>query len=220
MSRHTFTMDAALYQYYLANSLREDPILAELREKTGTLSCAKMQIAPEQGQFMAFLVSLMCAKKTLDIGVFTGYSALAVAMALPEDGRVVACDINVEWTRMAQKYWKLAAQEHKIELRLAPAVDTLKQLLKEGEGESFDFAFIDADKQNYDTYYELSLALLRKGGVIAIDNVLWGGKVADLSEKDENTLAIRNFNYKIVADPRISLTMVPIADGLSLVKKL
>jgi predicted O-methyltransferase YrrM len=220
MSRTTLSMTPLLYDYLLGHSLREDPLLAQLRHETAKMSTGKMQIAPEQGQFMAFLVQLLGAKKTLDIGVFTGYSALVVAKALPPKSKVIACDINIEWTKIARKYWQLAGQDQKIELRLAPAVDTLNQLLKNGEGETYDFIFIDADKQNYENYYELALQLVRKGGVIAIDNVLWGGRVSDLSENDENTLAIRNLNNKIVTDSRVNLTMIPIADGLSLVRKL
>lgn len=220
MTRSTLTMSQDLYQYYLDNTLREDPVLTELRQETSKLSSSNMQIAPEQGQFMAFLVQLLGAKKTLDIGVYTGYSSLVVAMALPRDGIVIGCDINGEWTKIAKKYWNLAGQEHKIELKLAPAVDTLNTLLEEGQTNSFDFAFIDANKKDYDNYYELCLRLIRQGGVIAIDNVLWDGKVADLTDTDDNTVAIRDLNAKIVKDSRVSLTMIPIADGLTLVRKV
>jgi predicted O-methyltransferase YrrM len=219
MSRNTFTMSAELYQYYLKNSLREAPVLAALRAETAKLSSAKMQIAPEQGQFMAFLVQLLSAKKTIDIGVYTGYSSLVVAMALPNEAQVVACDINVEWTNMAKKYWKLAGQDHKITFKLGPALNTLDNLINNNEQETFDFIFIDADKKSYQDYYERSLTLLRPGGIIAIDNVLWDGRVADLSDQDESTVAIRAFNQELVQDLRIDLTMIPIADGLSLVRK-
>jgi predicted O-methyltransferase YrrM len=219
MATRTLSMTDQLYEYYLSISLREPEVLTELRKETQKLSNHQMQIAPEQGQFMAFLIELISAGKTLDIGVYTGYSALVVAMALPEHGRVIACDINVEWTKIAQKYWIRSGQHHKIELRIAPAEETLQKLLDEGEQESFDFIFIDADKKNYDIYYELSLKLLRPGGVIAIDNVLWHGQVADPSQNDLNTEAIRALNQKIVRDNRVSLSMLPIADGLTLVRK-
>jgi predicted O-methyltransferase YrrM len=219
MATRTLSMTDQLYEYYLSISLREPEVLTELRKETQKLSSHQMQIAPEQGQFMAFLIELISARKTLDIGVYTGYSALVVAMALPENGRVIACDTNVEWTKIAQKYWMRSGQHNKIELRIAPADETLQKLLEEGEQGSFDFIFIDADKKNYDIYYELSLKLLRPGGIIAIDNVLWEGQVADPSQNDPNTEAIRALNQKIVHDNRVSLSMLPIADGLTLVRK-
>ncbi len=220
MTRQTLAMTEELYDYYLQHSLREPSLLTQLRQETSKLSTSRMQIAPEEGQFMAFIVQLLGAKKTLDIGVYTGYSSLIVALALPDNGQVIACDINTEWTKIAQKYWKLASQEHKINLRLAPALNTLTDLLKNGEENTFDFAFIDADKKSYQDYYELSLALLRQGGVIAIDNVLWGGRLADLSQSDEDTVALRNFNHSLLNDSRVSMTMIPIADGLTLARKL
>lgn len=220
MSRATLAMTDSLYQYYLANSLREHPILTELRQETSKMSAGKMQIAPEQGQFMAFLVQLFDARKTLDIGVFTGYSSLAVALSLPQDAKVIACDVNEEWTRVAQQYWQRAGQQNKIELRLGDARQTLQSLIQQGEAETFDFAFIDADKQNYDEYYELSLRLLRKNGVIAIDNVFQDGRVADESMRDDNTVAIRALNAKLHNDARVALSMLPMADGLTLVRKL
>lgn len=219
MTKTTLTMTESIYQYYLANSLREDPTLTKLRKETAKLSSSKMQIAPEQGQFLAFLIKMLNAKKSLDIGVYTGYSSLVVAMAMSEGGKVVGCDINTEWTQIAKKYWKLAGQEKKIELKIAPAVNTLEQLLSDGEENTFDFIFIDADKKNYINYYELSLKLLRPGGVIAVDNVLWGGRVADPHDDDENTLAIREFNDKVFNDPRVFISMIPIADGLTLIIK-
>jgi predicted O-methyltransferase YrrM len=219
MTRQTISMTDNLYQYYLANSLREDPILNKLRVETSKLSTAKMQIAPEEGQFLAFLIKLLAGKKAIDIGVFTGYSSLVVAMAMSEQGKVIACDINEEWTRIAKKYWQLAGQETKIDLKLAPAVQTLKSLIADGQENTFDFIFIDADKKSYIDYYELSLKLLRPGGVIAVDNVLWGGRIADPSVQDEDTLAIRKFNDIVVHDSRISMSMLPIADGLTLVLK-
>jgi predicted O-methyltransferase YrrM len=179
-----------------------------------------MQIAPEQGQFMAFLIKLIGAKKTLEVGVFTGYSSLVVALALPENGEIIACDVDEEYTQIARTYWEKAGVSHKIKLHLAPAVLTLENLLAKGEENSFDFAFIDADKSNYDTYYEQALKLVRVGGVIAIDNVLWDGKVADSRVQDNRTQAIRRLNEKLHQDTRILLSVVPIADGLTLAMKL
>ncbi|BAW95842.1 O-methyltransferase [[Synechococcus] sp. NIES-970] len=220
MTRSTLNLDENLYNYLLNISLREHPILQELREITAQHQAAQMQIAPEQGQFMAWLVQLMGAKKTLDIGVFTGYSALAVAIALPPDGQVIACDRDPRPTAIAQTYWKKAGVADKIDLRLAPALDTLAQLLEHGAAESFDFAFIDADKGNYLNYFEKCFALVRPGGVIAIDNVLWSGRVADPHDQDKRTLKIRAFNEFLHQDPRISLTVLPMADGLTLARKL
>lgn len=219
MSDVTIDFTPELYQYFKRNSLREPDILAKLREQTHKMSMSQMQISPEQGQFMGLLIELMGARKTLEIGVFTGYSTLAVALALPADGKVVACDINVEWTKIAQKYWQLAGMAEKIDLRLAPALETLDALLEKGEGGTFDFAFIDADKANYVNYYEKSLQLVRVGGLIAIDNTLWSGKVADPSVQDKDTVMIRELNTKLVNDKRITLSMVPIGDGLSLARK-
>jgi predicted O-methyltransferase YrrM len=219
MSDYTLNLTPELYRYLLKNSLREPEVLKELREQTHTMSMSQMQISPEQGQFMALLVELIQAKKTLDIGVFTGYSALAVALALPKDGKVVGCDINGEWTKIARKYWEKAGVTDKIDLRLAPAADTLQILINQGEAGTFDFSFIDADKANYDLYYEKSLRLLRTGGLIAIDNVLWSGKVADSSVDDRDTVAIRALNEKLLNDDRVSLSMLPIGDGLTLARK-
>jgi len=207
------------YQYLLSVSSRESEVLRRLREETAALPNAQMQISPDQGQFMALLVHLMRAKKTLEVGVFTGYSSLAVALALPADGRVVACDVNEEWTSIARRYWKDAGVAGKIDLRLAPASETLKSLLAAGGAGTFDFAFIDADKSNYDTYFELSLELLRVGGLIAIDNVLWSGRAADPKNQEPDTIAIRALNTKLHRDQRVTLSMVPIADGLTLALK-
>jgi predicted O-methyltransferase YrrM len=218
MTRTTLQLTDTLYKYYLANSLREDPILYQLREETAKISAGQMQIAPEEGQFLAFIVKLLRAKKTLDVGTFTGYSALVTAMEMPDDARIITCDINVEWTKIAKKYWKKAGQDHKIELKLTPAIDTLKELRRDEKGR-FDFIFIDADKQNYKSYYELSLELIRPGGVIAIDNVLWDGRVADGSQMDESTKAIRELNTHVFDDSSVFITMLPIADGLTLVMK-
>ena len=203
----------------LAVSLREHEVLRELREETANDEHANMQISPEQGQFMALLTSLIGAKRTLDIGVYTGYSSLCMALALPQDGCVIACDINDEWAGIARRYWRKAGVEHKIDLHLAPAEETLESLLIT-EKHNFDFAFIDADKINYGLYYDYCLELVRYGGLIAIDNVLWDGAVADNSVNDNDTRAIRFLNEKIYADPRVEISLVPIADGLTLARKL
>ncbi|MGC1393058.1 MAG: class I SAM-dependent methyltransferase [Coleofasciculaceae cyanobacterium] len=212
-------LDEQLYNYFLSVSLREADILRQLREETAHLPNAIMQIAPEQGQFMALLIKLLGAKKTLEVGVFTGYSSLCVALALPINGKIVACDVSEEYTTMARRYWQAAGVAEKIDLHIAPALDTLDQLLAEGQGETFDFAFIDADKGNYDGYYERSLQLVRTGGLIAIDNVLWSGRVADSQTKESSTKKLRALNEKLHKDQRITLSMVPIADGLTLAFK-
>ncbi len=219
MSTKTITLTESLHHYLLSVSLREPPILARLREETAQHPLANMQIAPEQGQFMALLVRLMEAKKCLELGVFTGYSALSVALALPPDGKLIACDVNEEWTSMARRYWQEAGVAHKIALRIAPALETLDKLLANGEAGSFDFIFIDADKENCVNYYERSLELVRHGGLIVIDNVLWSGRVADPNEHDMDTVAIRRFNTKLHFDERIALSMLPLADGLTLAYK-
>ncbi|MEJ1932161.1 class I SAM-dependent methyltransferase [Nostoc sp. NIES-2111] len=219
MTTRTLGIPANLYDYLLSISLREPEILTQLRNQTAQHPVGRMQIAPEQGQFMALLVQLIGAKKTLEVGVFTGYSALIVALALPPEGKVVACDISAEFTAIAQRYWQQAKVAHKIDLHLAPALETLDKLLAAGEAETFDFAFIDADKSNYDNYYERSLQLIRPGGLIAIDNVLWSGRVADPQVQDNRTKRIRAFNEKLLQDQRISLSLVPIGDGLTLARK-
>ena len=219
MSEENLGLDNRLYKYSLSVSLRENEILKLLREETSQHSASIMQISPDQGQFMAFLIKLLRAKKTLDIGVFTGYSSLAVALALPEDGKVIACDRDPRCTEIAQRYWAEAGVSHKIDLRLAPALDTLDKLIADGEAGSFDFAFIDADKRNYDNYYERALTLLRSGGVVAIDNVLWFGSVADPEDNDKRTVAIRELNQKLHQDNRVDLSMLAIADGLTLALK-
>lgn len=219
MSKKTLGLDNQVYNYLLSTSLRESDILRQLREETAKHPYATMQIAPEQGQFMALLVQLLEAKKTLEVGVFTGYSSLCVALALPKDGKVIACDISEEYTAVGRRYWQTAGVADKIDLRIAPALETLDKLLEAGEAGTFDFAFIDADKENYEGYYERSLQLIRPGGLIAIDNVLWGGRVADPQVQDNSTQAIREFNQKLHQDSRVTLSMVPIADGLTLALK-
>jgi predicted O-methyltransferase YrrM len=219
MTDITLNLTEQLYEYYQKFSLREVPILKQLRAQTQKMSMSQMQISPEQGQFMQLLVQVLRAKKTLDIGVFTGYSALAVALVLPKEGKIIACDINVEWTKIAQKFWQLAGVANTIDLRLGPATQTLQSLIDKGESNTFDFAFIDADKVNYPAYYELALQLVRPGGLIAIDNVLWGGAVADPTINDNNTRIIRELNAAILQDSRVDISMLPISDGLTLAYK-
>ena len=179
-----------------------------------------MQISPEQGSFLSFLINTINAKRTIDIGVFTGYSSLVVALALPDDGLVTACDTNEDWTNIAQEHWKMAKIDHKVDLCIAPATQTLDTLISEGFEGFYDFSFIDADKINYQEYFEKSLALVRKGGIIAIDNVLWGGRVLDSSDSEPATRAIQKFNKKLYKDHRVEITMIPIGDGLTLARKL
>ena len=220
MSTATIILDEKLREYLLNVSVKESEILRELREETAQMEYSAMQISPEQGAFMSFLVELIQAKRTLEIGVFTGYSALVVAIALSEDGIVTACDVSEEWANVGMKYWKKAQVEDKIDLRIAPALKTLDQLLSEGKQGTYDFAFIDADKIEYQGYFDKSLELLRIGGLIAIDNVLWGGSVIDDSIQDSSTKAIRAFNENLSSDSRVSISMVPIGDGLTLACKL
>ncbi|MEM8530875.1 MAG: class I SAM-dependent methyltransferase [Chloroflexota bacterium] len=219
MSKQSIGLSKQLYQYLIAVSVRDQDILRRLREETAKQKNAMMQIAPDQGQFMAMLIKLLGARRTLEVGVFTGYSSLCVALALPDDGQIIACDVNEEWTNMARRYWQDAGVAHKIDLRLAPAADTLDKLVRNGEHNRFDFAFIDADKTNYDRYYELCLQLIRPGGLIAIDNVLWGGAVAKRFQRDAETKAIRALNTKIHTDQRVDVSLVPIGDGLTLARK-
>jgi len=214
MSSHTLNLTPAVYQYLLQLSLRETPVQQALRETTAKLPNAVMQISPEQGQFMGLLIQLMGAKKTLEIGVYTGYSALAVALALPLEGQIIACDVDEAWTDIAKTFWQKAGVENKIELHLAPAIETLDWLLAQpAQHQSFDFAFIDADKAHYSLYYEKSLKLLRKGGLIAIDNTLWDGDVAKPEINDASTQAIRALNEKILHDERVTLSLLPVGDG-------
>ena len=220
MSTATIILDEKLREYLLNVSVKESEILRKLREETAQMEYSAMQISPEQGAFMAFLVELIQAKRTLEIGVFTGYSALVVAMALSEDGIVTACDVSEEWANVGMKYWKKAQVEDKIDLRIAPALKTLDQLLSEGKQGTYDFAFIDADKVEYQGYFDKSIELLRVGGIIAVDNVLWGGSVIDDSVQNLSTIAIREFNRKLKTDSRVSISMLPIGDGLTLARKL
>lgn len=219
MSTITTSLSPKVYDYLKRFSLREEAILTQLRMQTSKMSMAQMQISPEQGQLMQLLVKLINAKRTLDIGVFTGYSALAVALSLPKDGKIEALDCNVEWTKIAKKFWQMAQVDNKINLHLAKASQTLEKFIQDGLENTFDFAFIDADKINYKLYYELSLKLIRKGGLIAIDNVLQGGKVAEDDYQNENVNAIREFNAFLWQDKRIELSMLPISDGLTLAFK-
>ena len=220
MKRKTINITDQLYDYLLSVSLKETELQRDLRAETAKQPQAIMQVGPDQGQLMAMLIRLMHAKKIIEIGVFTGYSSLCMAMALPDDGHIVACDINKEYTDIARQYWRKAGVADKIELVLAPAIRTLDKLLAQGEQGTYDFVFIDADKPEYPDYYERSLQLIRKGGLIAIDNVLWYGKPADPVEKDKDTLAIRKFNQKLYQDSRVMISMLTIADGLTLALKL
>jgi len=220
MSSDTIELNQSLREYLINVSVKEPGVLKDLREETLQLDEFQMQISPEQGSFLSFLVKLINAKHTLDIGVFTGYSSLVVALQLPQNGYVTACDTNEEWTEIAQKYWKEAKVEEKIDLHIAPAVETLEKLISNGNEGLYDFSFIDADKINYQHYFEQSLTLVRKGGVIAIDNVLWGGRVLDNSDTEPATRAIREFNSKLFEDDRVVISMIPIGDGLTLAQKI
>ena len=220
MSNRTIEITESIYQYLCDHSLREDPILKDLRDHTYDMEEKARQIAPEQGQFMQMRVKLIGAKNTIEVGVFTGYSSLAIALALPEDGRIVACDVNPQYTSVAEKFWVRAGVRKKIDLRIGPAKDTLSELIShDGLANTFDFAFIDADKVNYEHYYELCLQLVRPGGLITIDNVLWGGAIADENIIDTDTNSIRILNDKLHMDERIDLSLVPIGDGLTLALK-
>jgi len=213
------TIDAPLWDYMRRVTLREPAVLKQLRAETASHPQANMQISPDQGQFLALLIQLLNARRTLEVGVFTGYSSLAVALALPDDGHMIACDVNEEYTAIARKYWRQAGVDRKIDLRLRPALETLDDLIATGQGNRFDFAFIDADKANYANYYERALVLVRPGGLIAVDNVLWYGRVIDKGVQDADTKAIRAFNEKLHADGRIWLSMLPVRDGLTLACK-
>jgi len=220
MTNKTITLTDALYEYLLRVSLREPEVLRRLREETARMANANMQIAPEQGQFMGLLTRLTGARRALEIGTFTGYSALSVALHLPPDGRLVACDISPESTAVARRYFEAAGVADRVELMIAPALQTLDDLLVRGEAGSFDMVFIDADKENYLHYYERALQLLRTGGLIVVDNVLWDGKVADPAADDPATTALRAFNARLREDARVVLSMLPVADGITLALKL
>jgi predicted O-methyltransferase YrrM len=218
MSNGSIGLDEALNTYLVDAGVREHPVLTALRRETASLPNAGMQIAPEEGALLALLVRLLPARRILEVGTFTGYSSTAMALAQPSDGRILCCDVSREWTDIARRAWDDAGVADRMDLRLAPAVETLDGLLGAGEADSYDLAFIDADKANYDAYYERALQLVRAGGLIAIDNVLWSGRVADASVTDQDTAAIRALNTKIAADERVDVVMVPIADGVTLAR--
>ncbi|MDH4070734.1 MAG: class I SAM-dependent methyltransferase [Ignavibacteria bacterium] len=220
MSNKTFSLSDELHSYLLSVSPKEPEFLTRLRTETASDSMHAMQIAPEQGMFMSLLLRAIGARNTLEIGVYTGYSALVTALSIPDDGKVVACDISREWTDIGQRYWTEAGVRQKIDLRIGPAAQTLDTLISNGGSGTYDFAFIDADKPNYWEYLERSLVLLRRGGVIAVDNVLWSGKVADPATEDSDARALHAFNTRLAADQRVQISMVPIADGLTLAMKI
>jgi predicted O-methyltransferase YrrM len=219
MTNKTIGLSDELAAYVLDVGTREPGVLARLREETAALPEHSMQIAPEQGAFLALLVELTGARRCLEIGTFTGYSSTAVAMALPEDGRIVCCDVSEAWTEMARRYWDEAGVARKIDLRIAPATETLDGLLADGAESTYDFAFVDADKTGYDGYYERLLRLVRPGGLIALDNMLWGGRVLDQDPEDQDTRALQALNRKLSDDDRISLCLVPMADGVTLARR-
>ena len=220
MSRRSIGLDDAVHAYLLDVSLREPDVLRRLREETASRENADMQIAPEQGQFMALLVRLIGAERTLEVGTFTGYSALVVALALPPHGRVTACEISEEYAAIARRWWAEGGVLEKIEIRVAPAAETLDRMVEEGLEGRFDFAFIDADKAGYVEYWERCLRLVRRGGLIAVDNVFQGGRVIDPAEKADNVVAIRRFNDHISSDKRVECVMVPIRDGVTLIRRI
>lgn len=219
MSNRTHTMSADLRAYLVDVSVRETDTLARLRDETRPLQCSGMQVSPEAGAFLALLVEMIGARRVIEVGTYTGYSALAMALALPEDGELIACDINPETTAIGQRYWRSARVDHKISLRIAPALETLDGLLAEDQAGGWDMAFIDADKVNYLAYYERCLTLMRPGGVIAVDNVLWGGSVIDPEDDSDSTQAIRAFNAAVRDDDRVSVSLVPIGDGITVARK-
>jgi predicted O-methyltransferase YrrM len=219
MARQTLGMSDPLYDYLLSVSLREPDILRRCREETAEMAMSTKQISPDEGQLLALLTRLSGARRTIEVGVFTGYSAMCVALAMPEDGRIIACDIDEDWTAVARRYWQEAGIAHKIDLRLAPAGETLDDLIEAGLANHFDMAFIDADKSNYGLYYEQCMILVRPGGLILVDNVLWYGRVVDETYQDADTAAIRAINKMIYADKRVEICMVPIGDGLTIAYK-
>src|SRR5689334_14685416 len=219
MSSKQTEINDELWAYIRSISLREPDVLRRLREETAPLPEGRMQISPEQGQLMGLLVRLLGARRTLEIGVFTGYSSTSVALALPADGKIIACDVSEEWTAIARRYWREAGVAGRIELRLGPAAATLAAFLRDGGEGSFDFAFIDADKTGSDGYYEACLRLVRPGGLIAIDNALWHGAVVDPAATDADTMAIRALNLKVRDDPRVEACLVTVGDGILLARK-
>ncbi len=219
MSTRTLGLDDTLHQYLLDVSVDEDPVACALRARTATLEEHYMQISPEQGQFFKLLLKLMNAQQVIEVGTYTGYSALCMAQAVGARGRVVCCDISEEWTAIGREFWEQAKVAERIDLRLAPALETLAEMREAGEAGRFDFAFIDADKGNYQAYYEHLLDLIRPGGVIAVDNTLWSGRVADPAEQESDTVAIREFNRALAKDSRVMASLVPIGDGLTLARK-
>jgi caffeoyl-CoA O-methyltransferase len=219
MSNKTIGLSDELAAYVVEVGAREPALLTRLREETAALPQHDMQIAPEQGAFLAMLVELTGARRCIEVGTFTGYSSTVVALALPEDGRLVCCDVSEAWTALASRYWNEAGVAHKIDLRIAPAAETLDQLLADGEQESFDFAFVDADKTGYDGYYERLLQLVRPGGLIAFDNTLWSGKVLDREPADDDTRALQALNLKLAGDERVTLCLLPVADGVTLARR-
>jgi predicted O-methyltransferase YrrM len=218
MSNASIGLSGDLHEYLLRVGVREPEVLSALREETAALPQHGMQISPEQGALMALLVRLSGARRCLEVGTFTGYSSTAVALALPPDGRLVCCDVSREWTDVARRAWEAAGVADRVELHLGPALETLDAFLADGGAASFDFAFIDADKPSYGDYVERALRLVRSGGLIAIDNVLWSGRVADPAVDDGSTIAIRAMNAALAADERVDLAMVPIGDGLTLLR--
>ncbi len=219
MTGRSIKLTDALNEYLVSHSLREHPVLSKLRAETAKLDDANMQIAPEQGSLMGLLVEIAGVRRCIEIGVFTGYSTLVTALALPKDGTIIACDISKEWTDIARGFWRQAGVEDKIDLRLGPALDTLDKLIADDQSERFDYVFIDADKTGYDDYYERALTLLHPGGLIIFDNVLWDGKVTDPTDQSPDTCAIRALNDKILGDDRVTMSIVPIGDGLTLARK-
>lgn len=219
MSNRTLSIDDRTYDYLCNVSVKEPELLHQLRIETAQMDYAVMQISPEQGQFMSLLIKLMGAKRAIEIGTFTGYSSICIASAMAENGELICCDISPQWTRIAEKYWALAELDNNIKLFSQPAELTLQKLLDDGAEKTFDFIFIDADKQNYITYYEMALRLLRKGGMIAVDNTLWSGAVADPENTEPGTRAIRRFNTMLKQDDRVSISLVTIGDGLTLILK-
>ena len=219
MANKTMGISDDLAAYVVEVGTREPDVLARLREETAAIPQHNIQIAPEQGAFLALLVELIGARRCIEVGTFTGYSSTAVALALPEDGQIICCDVSEEWTSLARKYWAEAGVTRKVDLRIAPAAETLDQLLAGGQESTYDFAFVDADKAGYDAYYERLLRLVRPGGLIVFDNMLWGGDVLDTDPSDEDTKALQALNAKLAHDERITLCLLPVADGVTLARR-